>query len=272
MQNIIKYKIVAFLFVVSMLFSFKGIGQESTASAQVSYITLESPQLHTSKKIAIYLPVGYTTSNKKYPVLYMQDAQNLFDKKTSFAGEWNVDETLDSLDAQTIVVAISHGNEKRIDELTPYQNEKYGGGKAQQYLDFIIQTLKPHIDQNYRTKPDAAHTTIAGSSLGGLLAYYATITRPDVFKKAIVFSPSFWFSKDIYTLTEKTPKITSKIYFLCGDKESDDMVADMQKMVHLVQTKIKNKSQIFETVIKGGEHNEKLWREAFAKAYLWSSK
>ena len=72
----------------------------------------------------------------------MHDAQNLFDAKTSFAGEWNVDETLDSLNAEVIVVGIEHGNEKRLDELTPFKNEKYGGGNGDKYLDFIVTTLK----------------------------------------------------------------------------------------------------------------------------------
>ena len=129
--------------------------QETTASAQVSTFELEAPQLKTTKKIWVYLPKNYKTSEKKYPVIYMHDAQNLFDKNTSFAGEWNVDETLDSLKTQAIVIGIENGNEKRLDELTPFPNEKYGGGKADDYLDFIVNTLKPYVDKNYRTKQSA---------------------------------------------------------------------------------------------------------------------
>lgn len=114
-----------------------GNAQESTASKNVSTFTIEAPQLKTTKKIWIYLPEGYLTSAKKYSVIYMHDAQNLFDAKTSFSGEWNVDEKLDSLKAPVIVVGIEHGNEKRIDELTPYKNEKYGGGNADDYLDLL---------------------------------------------------------------------------------------------------------------------------------------
>ena len=99
----------------------------------------------------------------------MHDAQNLFDAKTSFAGEWNVDKTLDSLKAQVIVIGIEHGNEKRGDELTPFPNKKQGGGKADDYLDFIVNTLKPYVDKNYRTKTNASNTVIFGSSLGGLV-------------------------------------------------------------------------------------------------------
>lgn len=255
-----------------LIFSLFAAAQESTASKQVSTFTIDAPQLNTTKKIWIYLPKGYDSCNKKYPVIYMHDAQNLFDKKTSYAGEWNVDETLDSLNAKVIVVGIEHGNEKRIDELTPYRNEKYGGGKADSYLEFIVKTLKPKIDKTYRTKTNAKNTVIFGSSLGGLVSYYALLKYPEVFGKAGVFSPSFWYSNDIYTLTENTPKLKSKIYFLAGDSESTDVdvVADVNKMERLVDEKrcpcLKLNKKV---IVKGGKHNEKLWRESFAKAYLW---
>lgn len=246
---------------------------QSTASAQVSTFTIDALQLGYPKKIWIYLPKNYEASTEKYPVVYMHDAQNLFDAKTSYVGEWNVDETLDSLHAKTIVVGIEHGNDKRIDELTPYKNEKYGGGKADTYLDFIVKTLKPEIDKKYRTKTGTKNTTIMGSSLGGLVSFYAVLKYPDTFGKAGVFSPSFWFTKDIFELAQKTKKIKAKIYFLCGDSEDENVVADMQQMEAIVSQKNGNcKKRLSETIVKGGKHNEKLWRENFAKAYLWLEK
>jgi predicted alpha/beta superfamily hydrolase len=261
-------KIMLFFLLIFMIQN--GFGQENSASTQVSTFTIEAPQLKTTKKIWVYLPKNYKSSKKNFPVMYMHDAQNVFDAKTSFAGEWNVDETLDSLNAEVIVIAIEHGNEKRMEELTPYKNEKYGGGNADHYLDFIVSTLKPYVDKNYRTKISAKNTTIAGSSLGGLISYYATLKYPQLFGKAIVFSPSFWFTNDIYTLTEKTKKVNAKIYFLCGDSESDDMVKDLNSMTQLLSSKIKKPTQITSKIVKGGQHNEKLWREAFGKAYLWT--
>lgn len=244
--------------------------QESSASKNVSTFTIEAPQLKTTKKIWIYLPEDYSATAKKYSVIYMHDAQNLFDSKTAYSGEWIVDEKLDSLKAPVIVVGIEHGNDKRIDELTPFKNEKYGGGNADNYLDFIVKTLKPYIDKNYRTKPKVKNTIIMGSSLGGLVSYYAILKYPETFGKAGVFSPSFWFSNDIYTLTEKAPKIKTKIYFLCGDKESDDMVKDMTKMERLLDTKRCYCLHLTKSkIVKGGEHNEKLWRDGFVKAVLW---
>jgi len=258
---------LAILFLITLI----GKAQESTASKNVTTFTIEAPQLHTSKKIWIYLPENYSKEiQKKYSVVYMHDAQNLFDAKTSYVGEWNVDEKLDSLKAPVIVVGIEHGNEKRIDELTPFKNEKYGGGNADNYLEFIVKTLKRHIDKNYRTKTKPKNTILFGSSLGGLASYYGALKYPEVFGKAAVFSPSFWFSNDIYTFTEKQSKIKTKIYFLCGDKESDDMVNDLTKMKRLLDTKRCYCLHLDKIkIVKGGEHNEKLWRDNFVEALLW---
>ena len=252
-----------FLFLLPPFFAFA----QSTSSAQVSTFELESPQLGTTKKIWVWLPEDYAASDKKLPVLYMHDAQNLFDAKTSFVGEWNVDETLDELQAQVIVVGIEHGNDKRLNELTPFAHQKYGGGQADTYLDFIVSTLKPVIDKRYRTLKAAGDTAIMGSSLGGLVSFYAVLKYPEVFGKAGVFSPSFWFSDEIYTYAETVKSLKGKhFYFLCGTKEDETMVADMQKMTRIAEAK---GAQTTEVIIPGGEHNEKLWRENFKSAYHW---
>ncbi len=244
----------------------------STASKQVATFTIKAPQLNTDKKIWIYLPKKYDSSKKKYPVIYMHDAQNLFDAKTSYVGEWNIDEKFDSLNAQVIIVGIEHGNEKRIDELTPFKNIKYGGGNADNYLRFIVETLKPEIDTKYRTKADTENTGIIGSSLGGLVSYYAVLKYPEIFGKAGVFSPSFWFNRtEINELTQKNPPLKAKIYFLCGDNEGDaDVIPDLNTIHNLITEKRDanlNLSKI--RIVKGGQHNEKLWRDGFVKAYLW---
>lgn len=244
---------------------------QSTATKQVSTFEIQAPQLNTTKKIWLYLPKNYDSTNKKYPVIYMFDAQNLFDEKTSFVGEWNIDEKLDSLKAKVIVVGIEHGNDKRIDELTPFTNEKYGGGKADEMLAFLMETLKPEIDKKYRTISNAKNTTIMGSSIGGLTAFYATIKYPEVFGKAGVFSPAFWINKkEILDLVSEKRKIKSKIYFVYGDKESKNMIADVNEMNTLLSTKRCDCKYLTKTkIVKSGEHNEKLWRDNFVKAYLW---
>jgi predicted alpha/beta superfamily hydrolase len=256
------------LFLFFFLFSIA----KTEAQKRFSTFEIDAPQLQTKKKIWVYVPLNYEKSNKKYPVIYMHDAQNLFDAATSYAGEWNIDETLDSLKAKVIIIGIEHGNEKRIDELTPYKNEKYGGGNADAYLEFIVKTVKPQIDSTYRTKTNAKNTGIWGSSLGGLVSFYAALQYPAVFGKVGCFSPAFWINKkEIFRKMEDTPKFTTKIYLLCGDKEdSGAMVSDMKEMETLINSKRCECKKLNKSVIvKEGEHNEKLWRNAFAKAYLW---
>ncbi|WP_040279833.1 alpha/beta hydrolase [Psychroserpens damuponensis] len=244
---------------------------QSTASKNVSTFTIEAPQLKTHKRIWVYTPQSYHNSNKNYPVMYMFDAQNLFDAQTSYVGEWNVDEYLDTLtNKEVIVIGIEHGNDKRLEELTPYPHTTYGGGHGDIFMKFIINTVKPHIDITYRTQPEVEHTSVFGASLGGLMAFYATIKYPETFSKAGVFSPSFWVNDKIYTLASSSEiSKTAKFYFLVGSKEGDSMVPDQVKMVQLLKDNGVDAHHIENIIIEGGEHNEKLWSENFPKAFQW---
>lgn len=257
-----------FLLLILYLTFMNTKAQEHTYSDNISTFTIHSPQLHTDRKIWVYLPEGYTNKSKSYPVLYMHDGQNLFDKSTAFSGEWRVDEQLDSLKAQSIVIGIEHGGDKRVDELTPHHNEKYGGGQADSYLDFVVNTLKPYIDEHYRTKPDKENTAIMGSSLGGLVSFYTILKYPKVFGKAGIFSPSFWFNDAIYDVAINTPRIDAKLYFMAGDHESTEMIADLDRMLEIVDTKMSNK-KIHKKIVHNGRHNETLWGKEFAEAYVW---
>lgn len=251
---------------------------QSTASKQVSTFILEAPQLNTQKKIWVYLPKDYQNSKKSYSVIYMHDAQNLFDAETSYVGEWKIDEYLDSINSnESIIIGIEHENEKRIDELTPFVNEKYGGGKGDLYLDFILKTLKPYVDLNYRTLTDRDHTIIWGSSLGGLTSLYAVIKYPETFGKAGIFSPAFWINKnEIFELVKNSDiNPIHKFFFLVGSEEGETMeiaseiVSDQHDMANLLLDKGIDHSNIIDKVIFNGHHNEILWSTNFAEAYQW---
>lgn len=244
---------------------------QSTASKNVNTFEIETPQHDTIRKIWVYLPEDYKISDKRYPVIYMHDAQNRFDASTSFVGEWKVDEFLDSSEGRkTIIIGIEHGSEKRIKELTSFCNDKYEGGDADAYLDFIRNTLKPEIDKTYRTLTDAKNTAIMGSSLGGLVSFYAAIKYPGIFGNAGVFSPSFWFSKKIFSYTRAAkPDLGTRFFFLAGDAEGEEMVPDLKKMITLLESKGFPKENFQVEIIEVGENNEALWSEHFAEEFNW---
>jgi hypothetical protein len=158
--------------------------------------SLWSPQLFNERDLYVYLPRGYGESGQRYPVLYMQDGQNLFDDALSFAGEWHLDEALENDPAlpPCIVVGIPNTGPRRLDEYTPFMDAKHGGGDGERYLDFLVETVKPLIDADFDTLPDPENTGIGGSSLGGLISLYGFFARPGTFGFAAVMSPSIWFA------------------------------------------------------------------------------
>ena len=236
----------------------------------VTEFTIEAPQLGREKTIWVYLPYNYDALAASYPVIYMHDGQNVFNHAESPKREWYAEDKLNDLHSEAIIVGIEHGGSThRIDEMTPYKNEKYGGGHADDYLDFIINTLKPYIDKNYRTLPDKENTTLFGASVGGLISFYALLKFPDVIGNAGVFSPSFWFSEEIFRLIEEVDTIEGRIYFMAGDHESTNMIPDLEHMEQLVLQRVADKKQFHKKIALGGHHNEKLWRKEFKEAYLW---
>jgi len=249
--------------------------EESSATSSVSIIdtAFVMPQLNRTRRIWIYLPEGYSESNERYPVIYMHDGQNLFDSYTSFAGEWKVDETVDSLirvgNKKAIIIGIDNGGRERINEYTPFPNKEYGGGDGNKYMSFIVETLKPYIDNNYRTLKDRENTSLVGSSLGGLISYYGIMKYKKTFSKAVVMSPSFWFSDKIYYIPGYNENYKIKIFFIAGDSESDSMISNINKMTDKL-SKTKYPKKLYKVkIVKKGKHNEKLWGSQFADAYKW---
>ncbi len=232
------------------------------------------PQLNRHRRIWLYLPPDYETSTKSYPVLYMHDGQNLFDVATAFAGEWEVDEALNLLAAQgkavPIVVGIDNGGTYRIDEYTPWTNPQYGGGAGDLYARFIVETLKPYIDQHYRTLPDRDNTGVMGSSLGGLISHYIGLKYQSVFSKAGVFSPSYWFNDSVYDFSYLAgAQHPMRLYIMGGTAESGGLVQQMNKMKDTLVAAGFRPDQMMLKVVEGGQHNEALWRSQFSAAYHW---
>ena len=245
--------------------------RKSTASKNVKMVdtAFYIPQLKRTRAVRIYLPHDYESSKKRYPVLYMHDGQNLFDELTGFAGEWEVDEFMDSVKLKkAIIVGIDNGSNKRMNEYNPYDHKTYGAGEGDQYIDFLVKTLKPFIDKKYRTLKDKQNTSISGSSMGGLISFYALVKYSTVFGSAGVYSPAFWTAPDLFeSVKTKGKLVNSKIYFFAGKLEGDRMVNDALKMYEAMRKVSKSKMKL---VIKDdGKHNEATWRKDFPDFYRW---
>ena len=260
--------------------SWEDLGGTSTSTAasnvQILSPNFFMPQLNKSRKIWLYLPPDYQTSNKTYPVLYMHDGQNLFDNATSFSGEWQVDETLNSLfnagDYGAIVVGIDNGGADRLNEYSPWVNTSYGGGQGTQYMQFVAETLKPFIDLNYRTKPQPQYNALIGSSMGAFISAYGAVAYANVFSKIGVFSPAFWFAKtdlDSYISNTTQPLNQARIYFVAGTNESTTMVSDCNQIKNSFLNKGVTTTNVFTKYDSYGAHNENYWKGEFAGAYQW---
>ncbi len=258
--------------------SWAGLPLVSTAAPNVQILSnsFAMPQLNRTRRIWLYLPPDYNTSDKRYPVIYMHDGQNLFDNGTSFSGEWRVDETLNQLhtegDYGAIVVGIDNGGGKRDDEYSPWNNPTYGGGEGDAYIAFLAETLKPHIDANFRTLSEPQYTCIFGSSLGGFISTYGAAKYPNVFGKVGSFSPSYWFSLtniNQFILNNSANISGLRMAQVAGQNEWNTIVADINTVTNNLLSKglLNSNSNIKLDLF--GSHSEAYWGQEFGNAYKW---
>jgi predicted alpha/beta superfamily hydrolase len=214
----------------------------------------------------VYLPPGYEhRRNRKYPVLYLQDGQNVFDGETSFirGQEWFVDETAEWMIRTgqiepLIVAAIYNAGDTRIDEYTPTIDESLQrGGKADDYLNFLITEIKPFIDRQFRTRRTAINTAIGGSSLGGLLTLYAGLKHPNVFGKLAVMSPSLWWDQEriLVQIGERDDSLCQRIWLDIGTEEGS-VVEKVRRLRRLFESR--HQDFHYEEA-PGAGHNELAW-------------
>ena len=253
-------------------------GSTSTAASNVSVLNAAfyMPQLKKYRKIWLYLPPDYYTTVKRYPVLYMQDGQNLFDNATSFSGEWQVDETLNSLFLKgnygSIVIGIENGGADRLNEYSPWNNPSYGGGQGDLYSQFIAETLKPYIDLNYRTKPEPQFNAVIGSSMGAFISSYIAAKYPALFQKAGNLSAAYWFAKPQlinFIATNTQNYSNSRMYFVAGSNESSTMVSNNNEIKNSYQNRLLATENTMTKYDSYGTHTENYWRGEFEAAYLW---
>lgn len=252
---------------------FPAANPPSTASKNVQVLDTAFliPQLKRTRRITVYLPETYQSDpKKKYPVLYMHDGQNLFDAATSFSGEWGVDEFLDQQTGKAcIVVAIDHGEAKRLNEYNPYNHERFGEGEGKAYVTFLAKTLKPFIDKKFRTLKNRDKTFIAGSSMGGLISLYAVLAYPKVFGTAGVFSPAFHAAgKQLLTEIEKAEIAAPiRLFLYAGKLEGDNLIKEVTEVADKLRTH--SNIRISTVIADYGKHTEADWQKAFPEFYYW---
>ncbi len=234
------------------------------------------PQLNKTRKIWALLPYNYHSTNDTYPVLYLQDAQNLFNEGSAF-GNWEIDQKMSILAeygrGDVIIIAIENGSEDRIKEYVLDHNSITENAEGKKYIRFLADTLKPYVDSVYRTKPEREFTGIGGSSLGALISIYSGFLYPEVYSKLMIFSPSLWVNPEnnFPVMNFKNP-YEIKVYLYAGEKESEKMterIALFEKTMKGWETSNSVQLEIKTSLNPEGKHQEFYWSQEFPRAMEW---
>ena len=253
-------------------------GADNTVTGTVLvWPALESRELGGAREIVVYLPPSLGEGGpgwkdgRRYPVLYFHDGQNVFDERTSFVGEWRADETLEQLAKEgyeAIAVAVPNGGDARMDEYNPWRERNFigkgkrvVGGKGDEYLGWLVGTVKPHIDRSFPTRAEREATGVVGSSMGGLISMYALITYPAVFGLAGVMSPSLrWNDYGVLRLVQDAPLPPSRIHLDMGGREWRGMTTDARRLRDLLIERGRRHGRDLNYVEERyASHNEEAW-------------
>jgi enterochelin esterase-like enzyme len=240
-----------------------------SASQLKKHERFRSRFLRNQRDIIVYLPPGYDEEPaRRFPVLYMHDGQNLFDRATAFGGvDWNVRGAADQLiEAGAIqplvIVGIYNAGKSRINEYTPTKSAKLGGGRADRYAKFLLQELMPFIESEYRVSKDPAVTGVAGSSLGGLVSLYIGLQNSRLFGKIAALSPSLWWDqRSIFRFAERiNPQPRPRIWLDIGTREGPRIVPEVERFRDILVRKGWRPGEDLQYErVEGAEHNEAAW-------------
>ena len=223
------------------------------------------------RRAYIYLPASYERdTTKRYPVMYMFDGHNVFfDADATYGKSWGMNKFMNRSKKDLIIVAIecNHEGNGRIVEYSPmnYENASMGKirGKGRVYMNWLVTTLKPYIDEHYRTLPDRCNTIICGSSMGGLMAMYGVTVYNHVFQRAACLSPSLWVApgKVLEVIARAHVRRDTCIYMDYGSEEMFNHAANAEALIstsHLLLTKQVN---LAFRIVPGGTHSEASWEK-----------
>ena len=239
-------------------------GPTHTVSGTVKVLRqVASPQLDNRRDLLVYLPPAWERG-ADFPVVYMHDGQNLFDRSTSYAGEWEVDKTLDAAAGgglEVIVVGIPNMGPARLDEYSPFPDPRHGGGRGDAYLDFIVETVKPLVERDFPVRVGVENTGIGGSSMGGLISLYGFLQRPATFGFACAMSPSLWFGgRAIFEQIADLEAPHGRLYIDIGTGENPAAVTDARRLLEALVRKGYRRGHDLRFVFdRGGRHHEEDW-------------
>jgi len=247
-------------------------------------LNFHSTILNNDRTIRIWFPPGYAASpNARYPVLYMNDGQNLFDGMTSYLPneEWRCDETAfaliqSKLISPIIIVGIDNAGADRGNEYLPTYSSKYHfGGKANLYAQFVTKELKPYIDSHFHTRPDRANTAMGGSSFGGIISLYIGLNDSSLFSKILIISPSVWWDNKVIInrVADLPKKLPLKIWLDIGTNEETNDPSPRNYADQLAKA-FENKGwvqgkDLAYFVDYGAQHNEFAWSRRFGMMLLY---
>ena len=220
--------------------------------------------------VYLYMPDDWQTSGRRYPVLYMFDGHNVFfDSHATYGKSWGMGEYLDKNKKQLIIVAVecNHVGNGRMAEYSPvdisFSETDKIHGRGKEYMDWLVGELKPFIDANYPTMPDREHTSICGSSMGGLMSLYAVCEYNHIFNKAACISPSFWVDKDKVLKIVESSKLApdTSIYIDYGALELPNHPTSSEALFSVARLLLTRRVNVVLKIIPGGTHSESSWEK-----------
>ncbi len=234
-------------------------------------VTIPKLSGEKTRRAYIYLPASYQKDKtRRYPVMYMFDGHNVFfDEDATFGKSWGMNKYMEESGKDLIIVAVecNHEGNRRLVEYSPltYENSEMGSikGKGNVYMNWLVNTLKPFVDENFRTLPDRKNTIIAGSSMGGLMALYAVTVYNHIFQRAACLSPSLWVApgKVLEMVARAHIRRDTTVYMDYGELEMFNHLANQEAMIstaHLLMTKRVNLAL---RIVPGGNHSEASWEK-----------
>ena len=234
-------------------------------------VTLPKLSGDTPRRAYIWLPEDYDEDpDKRYPVMYMFDGHNVFfDEDATFGKSWGMAKYLEENPKDLIVVAVesNHEGNRRLIEYAPmtYENSEHGKirGKGNVMMHWMVNSLKPYIDENYRTLPDRKNTIIAGSSMGGLEALYGVTAYNHIFQRAACLSPSLWVApgKVLEFVARAHIRRDTTVYMDYGELEMFNHAASQESIISTAHLLLTKRVNLALRIVPGGNHSEASWEK-----------